>query len=83
MTEVLDRPSSSVKRPMHSTYMDDCGIGGQGVDPTWSDTMAAMKRVARAGLPINIWKCELLVARLKMLGMMLAANRYHLGNKAM
>ena len=50
---------------------------------TWQDTNHALCRLTRAGLPVNIWKCELLTWHVNVLGMLYWDNNITLGFKAL
>ena len=81
MQDILDN-GDLTPPPNHSTYLDDCGVGGTTLAGTWGDTLSALKRLTWAGLPINIWKCEFLVPKLTILGRELTGDGYSLGPKA-
>ena len=83
MVAVLERDDIN-PRPQHSTYLDDVIVGKrEGIIATWGDTLHAIGRLTRAGLPINIWKCDLLTWNVNVLGMLYWDNTITLGFKAM
>lgn len=83
MVAVLEQ-DHKIPRPQHSTYLDDVIVGKKGgVLETWEDTINAMGRLTVAGLPINIWKCDLLTWNVNVLGMLYWDNTITLGFKAM
>lgn len=49
---------------------------------TWVDTMKAMTLMILAGIPVNIKKCQFLVAKLSILGYILCQDCIQLGDKA-
>lgn len=83
MVAVLER-ENVIPKPQHSTYLDDVMVGKkEGIKETWDDTTHAMERLTKAGLPINIWKCDLLTYNVNVLGMLYWDNKFTLGFKAM
>ena len=80
MTLVLDGGEA---RPNHATYLDDATVGGPDIRSMWDDTLLMIRKLVSAGFPINILKCQFLVRSLTILGVVLAEDRYCLGNKAL
>ncbi|MEM7236635.1 MAG: hypothetical protein AAF501_02245, partial [Pseudomonadota bacterium] len=62
--------------------MDDVNLGGRTIEGVWGETLEALRRLTSAGFPINIAKCQFLVARVVILGLYLAGDRLQLGPKA-
>ena len=54
-----------------------------GLKATWDDTHNALKRLTFGGLPINIWKCDLLTTQTHVLNILLWDSNITLGFKAM
>ena len=68
MNDILSKGAEPLP---HSTYVDDCHLGGKTVRAAWKHTLLALERLTKAGMPISIGKCEFLTRRLKVLGMLL------------
>ena len=79
MTEVMGRG----RQLRAGIYLDDCTVGGNTIEECWADTLEAMKRLIRAGMPLNVGKLKLLQLEVPVLGMVLAEERYQLGKKAL
>lgn len=69
-------------RVRHGTYLDDVNVGGNEVPGVWRDTLVAVARLIGAGLPINVWKCQLLALTLVILGHVLCGDSYQMGTKS-
>ena len=92
IVDALESEGVGVPAPPHATYMDDCTTGAPKSDPevtqgvvwrAWRNTVAAMWRLAKAGLPINLRKCHLLCRQLSLLGVVLFERKYQLGRKSL
>jgi hypothetical protein len=80
---VMNWIMTQVRRPPRQvSFLDDCSVGGKMVLPTWTDTIMAMALMILAGIPVNIKKCQFLVAKLVILGYILCAGQMQLGDKA-
>jgi hypothetical protein len=81
---ILDNLEVDIPRPSHATYLDDSNIGNKkGLRETREETFYAIKRLTHAGLPLNIWKCRMLVYSSHLLGLLLWDSNVTLGVKAM
>ncbi len=67
----------------HGTYLDDCNVGGRTLRECWHNTLEAMWRLLKVGLPMNAWKLKLLQTSLEMLGVVLSRDTFYLGKKAL
>lgn len=92
IVDALETPEIDVPAPPHATYLDDCTTGATAQDPesdepivlrVWRHTLAVMWRLAYRGLPVNLWKCNLLCRKLNVLGVVLFERKYQLGRKAL
>jgi hypothetical protein len=49
----------------------------------WLSTLEAIRCLLMQGLPINIWKCKFLRTRIDMLGLVIEADKFWIGKKAL
>lgn len=48
-------------RPLKAgIYLDDCTVGANTIEGCWQDTMEAMKRLLKSGMPLNVGKLKLM-----------------------
>jgi hypothetical protein len=80
MTQAMSRGECC---PLFSVFVDDTSTGGDLEDDAWENTLKALIKLAEAGFPISIKKCEFLVVTLNYLGMVMAEKRYSLGKKSL
>ena len=69
--------------PLFSVFVDDTSTGGDLEDDSWENTLKAMIKLAEAGFPISLKKCDFLVLELNYLGLVLAEKSFALGKKSL